>query len=311
MAEPIQIGDIQIHLDTYGGADSYSDGPIEDDLLEIVRSHKDTASVLADDPRWPVTYHLHPSRENLLAWYDFDGTEDVLEIGSGCGALTGLLASRCRSVTCSDISLKRCEINAWKNVVHENIEMHAGNFADLAISRRFDVVTLIGVLEYACSYYPAGKGSDPFEMLLGAARGFLKPDGVLMVAIENKFGLKYWAGAREDHTGCLYDNLHGYPGPSLVRTFSREELADLLSAAGLPFQEFYYPYPDYKFCQEIYSDARLPRPGELGDPMHNYDQDRVVNFDEAKVFTEVIRAGAFPFFANSFLVLARQEANDA
>lgn len=30
--------------------------------------------------------------------------------------------------------------------------------------------------------------------------GYLKEDGKLLIAIENKFGLKYWAGS-EDHTG--------------------------------------------------------------------------------------------------------------
>ena len=75
--------------------------------------------------------------------------------------------------------------------------------------------------------------------------------------------------------------------------------------AGFSRLVFHYPYPDYKFAREIYSDARLPQPGELKDPVHNYDLDRVINFSEELVFSEIIRAGQFPFFSNSFLVVAR------
>lgn len=298
------IGSVKLDLSAYHGTDTYSDGPIEDDLLEIVkRGEQNTAASRPDSP-WPVFYHLHPARANILAWYNFRGSESVLEIGAGCGAITGLLASSCRSVTCSEISLKRSQINAWRHADCRNITIRVGNFADLPGKDRYDVVTLIGVLEYAASYYPAESGS-PYLALLEAARRRLKRDGVALVAIENRFGLKYWAGAREDHSARLYDSLEGYPQGGPAETFSLPGLRELLTEAGFSRLEFHYPYPDYKFAREIYSDRRLPEPGELKDPVHNYDLDRVRNFREELVFNEIIRAGQFPFFSNSFLVLAR------
>lgn len=302
----MRIGNVKIHLDQYNGTDSYTDGPVEDDLLQIVKDGTPTAQVLRSDMRWPVLYHLHPGRENILAWYDFDGTEDALEIGSGCGAVTGLLARRCRSVTCVDISLKRSQINAYRNAQNNNVEIFAGNYADAALPRRFDLVTLIGVLEYAPAYYPAPAGTDPFSALLGSVHDALVPGGTAVIAIENKFGLKYWAGAREDHTSVLYDSLEGYPGVTNVGTFSRSELAALLEKTGFRDLRFYYPYPDYKFMRELYSDRRLPKPGELKNPLHNYDMARTVNFNEERVLGEIVKAGQFPFFSNSFLVFARK-----
>ena len=44
------------------------------------------------------------------------------------------------------------------------------------------------------------------------------------IAIENKFGIKYWAGATEDHTGRIFDGIQGYGGVERVRTFSRYAL---------------------------------------------------------------------------------------
>lgn len=303
----MHIGNIEIHLDSYSGTDTYSDGSVEDDLLQIAQKGLDPMTVVSKDPRWPILYHLHPGRENVLAWYDFRGTEDVLEIGAGCGAVTGLLARKCRSVTCIDVSLKRSKINAWRHAKNDNISIHAGNYSDVWLPRKFDFVTLIGVLEYAPAYFPAPGGGDPFAAMLKSAYDSLTDGGTAAIAIENKFGLKYWAGAREDHTAILYDSLEGYPGVPNVRTFSRKELEELVAGAGFSRIRFFYPYPDYKFAREIYSDRFLPKPGSLRAPLHNYDMPRAVNFDEERVADEVIRAGAFPFFSNSFLVFATKE----
>ena len=39
------------------------------------------------------------------------------------------------------------------------------------------------------------------KIFLIKIKQLLKPDGKLLIAIENQYGLKYWCGALEDHTG--------------------------------------------------------------------------------------------------------------
>ena len=85
----------------------------------------------------------------------------------------------------------------------------------------------------------------------------LKPDGKIILAIENRLGLKYFAGAPEDHTDLHFFGINGYPGNQSVRTFSKNELGELLENSGFPFLRFYYPYPDYKFPTEIFTDESL------------------------------------------------------
>lgn len=298
------IGEVRLDFSGYNGEDSYSDGPVEETLLEIVKSGQEKRAASDPDSSWPVFYHLHPARANILAWYDFKGYERVLEIGAGCGAITGLLAAECGEVVCSEISKRRSLINAWRHRQYDNLLIRVGNFADTAPAGKFDIITLIGVLEYAGSYYPSSDSRSSYLALLESARTYLKKQGTLFVAIENQFGLKYWAGAREDHSARLYDSLEGYPHDGPARTFSRPGLEKLLRDAGFTRLMFRYPYPDYKFAREIYSDRRLPRPWELKNPVHNYDLDRVRNFDEELVLREIIAAGQFPFFSNSFLVAA-------
>lgn len=92
-----QVGKVVLKLDYYQGIDLYSDGPVEDELLEIVktRPEADYPQIIAEKASWPVLYHLSPVRKNLVEWIAFQKeTDTVLEIGSGLGALTGGLRKR-------------------------------------------------------------------------------------------------------------------------------------------------------------------------------------------------------------------------
>ena len=294
------VGKVTLNYQYYRGTDQYSDGDIEDTLLEIVRQNDSYEDVLARENEWALLYHLSPIRENLLEWYDFGEGKSLLEIGAGCGGITGLFCKKCDRVVAIDLSKRRSMINATRNRNFDNLEIMVGNFEDIQIEEKFDYVTLIGVLEYSIYYI---NSPSPFVDMLKKAKSYLKPGGKLIVAIENKYGIKYWAGAREDHTGGVADGLMGYPGVERVRTFSKTGLEAILKEAGFIVMDFYYPLPDYKLPTEIYSHERIPRAYPFAVNTPNYDLERYSFFDEKKVMDELIREGEFERFANSFLVI--------
>jgi len=287
------------------GADLYSDGAVEDELLALFKAGGDAAAVLRQDKRWPVLYHLSPDRRNLLEWFPFKNDGQLLEIGAGCGALTGFFAEKVAKVTAVELSARRSQIIYERCRAHENVEIIAGNICDLqpraGLDGQFDYITLIGVLEYARSFV---KGEAPAGKLLELCRALLKPEGVLIVAIENKFGLKYFAGAREDHTGRSFEGIEGYRADAPAETYSREELAGLLAGAGFNGLKYFYPYPDYKLPEEIFSDDYLPEPSHIFQDAPNYDRDRYRIFSEKLALINLVENRKFDFFANSFLVLA-------
>lgn len=291
----------KLNLTFYKGEDIYSDGEIEDELLKIVKNTDDILQVLMGHNEWPILYHLSPIRENLLDWYDFNPEGSVLEIGSGCGAISGLLCSKVKRVVGIDLSKKRSMINATKNHMYNNLELIVGNFEDVKLEEKFDYVTLIGVLEYSLYYI---NGEQPFETMLKRAKSYLKPDGKLVIAIENKYGLKYWAGAAEDHTGGYFDGIENYTGVERVRTFSRGTIDKMLHEAGFQTNEFYYPLPDYKMPTEIYSDEYMPEAGSIRNVSVSYDRERYQLFKEEKVYDALCEDGLFPEFANSFLIFS-------
>lgn len=303
-----RIGKVCLDDTWYPGEDLYSDGEIEDRLLEIVKNSREEElnQVIQREKDWAVLYHLSHIRENIVDWLPIEKKDTVLEIGAGCGAVTGALARKAGWVTCIDLSKKRSLVNAYRHREMENIRILMGNYQDIEknLSETFDYITLIGVFEYGQAYI----GTDsPYVEFLRQIRPHLKPGGQVVIAIENRLGLKYWAGCREDHTGNLFEGLENYPGPAGARTFSRPELEELFDEAGFGRRQFYYPYPDYKLPLTIYSDDYLPGPGELNNNIWNFDRERLVLFDEGKVFDSLIESGLFPQFSNSYLVLLERD----
>jgi SAM-dependent methyltransferase len=292
--------DLKLNLEYYRGIDYYSDGNIEDELLDIVKSDKSIDEVLASDNRWPILYHLSPIRQNIINWYPFKDNATLLEVGGGCGAITGALCDGVSEVKVVELSKKRSSINLERNKDRDNLEIFVGNLNDIKFKEKFDYITLNGVLEYAGSFTDT---NEPYKDFLLNIKKLLKPDGKLLIAIENRYGLKYFAGAKEDHTGKEFDGITGYIGNENVRTFGKKELEVLLKESGYPKQDFYYPHPDYKMPLEIYSEKYLPTVHASLENAPNFDANRLELFDEKMAYKGIIENGQYEFFANSFFVV--------
>ncbi|OGY21696.1 MAG: hypothetical protein A2126_01700 [Candidatus Woykebacteria bacterium GWB1_45_5] len=282
----------------------------EEELLKIYSSkdpEEKVKKILSDNPPWPLLYHLSPARENLLNWYTFPPEASLLEVGAGCGALTGLFCRRLKKVTALELTKKRAKIIALRYKEANNLEVIAGNIENFKIGEKFDFVTSIGVLEYAGLYL---KGEDPQKEFLLKLKTLLKPGGTLILAIENRLGLKYWSGCLEDHTSLGFESIHGYPTATGIKTFSRLELKNLLREAGFSKQEFYYPVPDYKLPVEIYSSRFLPGEKKLFAlglfPSPVRGSQREFLFSEHLAMYSLAKNELFEDFSNSFLVCAKE-----
>lgn len=291
------------NLSFYKEEDKYSDGDVEDQLLQIIAENKpeDYTIAIAKNFSWPVYYHLTRTRKNLLNWYDFDPESEVLEIGCGFGALTGLLCDKCKSVTAVELSQKRAMGTLLRCREKENLEIIVGNLNDIEFSRKYDCITLIGVLEYQGRFTDS---DNPYRDFLSKIRKVLKPDGKLLIAIENQYGLKYWCGAGEDHTGVPFDGMNQYLYTNQgIRTFSKEGLKDLILSSGFEHTYFYYPMPDYKLPTVVYSEEYLPKDENMQNVKYYYAKNAgTLIADEKDIYKDLLDNHVFEFFANSFLV---------
>ncbi|MBE5927835.1 MAG: class I SAM-dependent methyltransferase [Lachnospiraceae bacterium] len=299
-----KIGGVTMDLTYYSGSDSYSDGDeIENRILQIVKeedysfSHKEFTS-------WPILYHLSRQRENIAEPMVINEQDEVLEIGAGMGAVTGAIARRAKSVDCIDLSKRRSLVNAYRHKDFDNINLIVGNFQSIPITKKYDVVTLIGVFEYAYYYIDS---DEPFTTFLKKVHECLKPGGRLYIAIENKLGMKYFAGYNEDHTGRPYSGIEGYKEDDHVRTFTKSQLKNMLTEGGFCEPVFYYPFPDYKLPTVIYDEDTIKNMKVDYAEKSNYDSEIYENFNQVKAFHSLAGTEEISIFANSFLIEAVKE----
>lgn len=303
----VKIGNVVLDYSKYCGKDLYSDGDIEEVLLKAVVSGSEE-NLLRTSNNWPVLYHLSDIRENVVEWVQFSENDEVLEIGSGCGAITGLLSRKAGKVTCVELSETRSLINANRHKNSNNIEIKIGNFQDVEPDLgQYDYITLIGVLEYAMLYI---QGDNSYVELLKIAKKHLKDDGKLIVAIENKMGLKYLNGACEDHTGKMYSGVNDYIEDDGIRTFSSNELGEILEEAGFENYRFYCATPDYKLPDIISAYDFDLKPGSVRTYRKVYSKARFYNFLEDVVSDQLCRDKMFSYMANSYVVITGDESSD-
>lgn len=291
----------------YPNTISYRDGS-ETLLYEIVSEpFFDELTTWQNKSNWALYYHLSPLRKNILSWINFGKKPlRVLELGAGCGAITSFLCNLSDSeIVAIEGSPERAKVIQARCKGAENLTIHACSIDSFHPHCTFDIITLIGVLEYAGKYE---QGQDPYTSLLKRAAGWLSDQGALIVAIENQLGCKYISGCAEDHYGTSYEGINDYPHYNGVRTFTKSRLQEKLCAAGLPVQSWYYPFPDYKLPSLICSDLAFgdssfdymaltdipPEPNENVNPVFS---DRTF----LKLVSEVSSATCF---MNSFLVVA-------
>jgi SAM-dependent methyltransferase len=295
---------------------SYSDGDeVEQHIAGIIKEANDLTALsgeLASHCRdWPTTYHLSRKRGNLLRPFEDQlRGKSVLEIGAGCGAITRYLGETGAEVLALEGSLRRASIAASRCRDLENVTVAAEAFHHFKPSRQFDVITFIGVMEYARKFFP-GNGADPVDAMLATAKSLLMPGGKLIIAIENKLGLKYFAGFPEDHTGKPMFGIEEHYSEGGVVTFGRRELGMRVDKAGLPAQQWWFPFPDYKLPSLMISEA-----GAL--PKKDFDLISVVrsacmadlqtppsiSFNQGRAWPAVINNALLSEMANSFVLLA-------
>lgn len=259
------------------------------------------------DLPWALRYHLSPQRHMLLNWYPFESGNSLLEIGAGCGAVTGLFLDKLKTVTCNELSPSRAEVIKKRFNDKASLDIYSGNINDLKENKSFDYVTLIGVLEYAARY---SQSEDPYLELLNTINRLLSKEGHLLIAIENKIGLKYISGAPEDHLGTLYTSLENYPQNDGIRTFTKSELTELLKSAGYKQINFYYPFPDYKLPKIVFSEDGIQDVKNLikSSITQTVDLSTEINqqFNEVAFSHLLEKEKILSQFSNSFLVDAKK-----
>lgn len=296
---------------------AYSDGDsVERHVMAAVQGATDRSvfsnELLSRIVDWPSEYHLSRQRHCLVRPLGIRPGDRVLEIGSGCGAITRYLGELGAQVVAVEGSHRRARITAERCRDLDNVTVLANDITRIRLPQaRFDWVLLIGVLEYAPVFV---RSERPMHDYLARAVRALAPAGQLVVAIENQLGLKYFNGMDEDHVGKPYYGLQGLYGRREPRTLGRSELTSLLMSQGLESVRYWLPFPDYKLPDVIIADRALSdgefSPAELLAKVYarDYSGPNHRNFIDPLVLRELAQNRLVGELANSFMAVASRES---
>lgn len=223
-----------------------------------------------------MAYENKIIRQSLIEWYPIKDNEKVLLVNGGDSSLDELLESKC----------KLSQVGVYEEL--ENA---------ITKKQEYDVVIMYDLYGFCI------ESDIQMKEMLGKLLGVKKTNGTMLMALENKLGMKYFAGCQEEQQGGYYVGIEDYSSwDGDIQPLSKKEIEDVLNAIGDIEYKFYYPYPDYKYPTIIYTDECLPKEGELFRNIRNIDRDRYIMFDERRAFDSIIKAGMFPEFSNSYLI---------
>lgn len=246
---------------------------IDKEIHDLILNNDNYLDILNSDNRWEVLYHLSPLRENVLEWYSFNKDDSLLEIGGEFGALTSLYCEKVSKVVsvCEDDLQKEAIVHRCKN--YSNLQVIK---SIQEINDRFDYITIV----------------DPkidVKQIIDSTAKYLNENGKIIIACDNSLALKYLLDNDErKDTACV----------------SKKLITDYLKKQQFNNINFYYPSPDFRLPNVIYSENYLPHEGDIRNVNVRFDSDKYQVMNEDYVYDAICDEDMYENMANSFLIIA-------
>ena len=267
-----------------------------DTKLKNIDFEKDCISIIKNEPTLENILTLSEIRENILSWYPFKENSSILEIGANLGEITGLFCQKAKKVVALEESKTKAEIIAKRHQNKQNLEIMVGDLNNIKIEEKFDYIILIGYLE--------NKKVD-FKQTLNIAKSLLDENGTILLALDNKLGMKYFS--KTDSTGITISN------PVNKQFINLNKIYEYLKELDLSNIKTYYPMPDYKLTNVIFTDQRPLSKNDLSRNVTYNNNDTILFFDENTAYRELldIKENISKNFVNSYLLeITNKEINN-
>ena len=213
----------------------------------------------------------------LLQWYPFAPKSSILFIGTLQHPVAAMLSDSGQDISC--VSLADATNADWAAA-------HQG---------RFDYVASIADLEL----HP-----QPTEALK-TWKSLLRPDGKLLLGMNNRLGLRYFCGDRDIYTGRNFDGIENYrhvSGKANGRMYSRAEIAQMLRECGWEHFRFFSVLSDLQNPALIYAEDFLPKEDLANRLFPTYHSPDTVFLREEELQNDLVANGLFHAMANAYLV---------
>jgi GT2 family glycosyltransferase len=231
-------------------------------------------------------------RNNIINWYEFEKNATVLDLNPNFGEILNCISEKVKSVIAISQSKIKASAIMERLIKVNNLEVIVGDLSSIKLNNKFDYVTIIGI-------------KDKLELVqkLNFAKEYLAEDGKILVAFDNKFGMKYWSGIKEENL-AEYDSILGKTG-----RLSLVEAEKILKELEFNYKT-YYPLPDYTLTNVIYSDEYLPdEESMMARNLVYFDENEYCEFSQREAYIQLLKTNPeyFKIFANSYFIEISKE----
>lgn len=261
---------------------------------------------------WKMTDAFSKIHCNCIEWLPISNKDNVLKIGEDNGNVLELVASKAKNVTCIETSLKRCELIASRTAYCDNITIALAGIDDIAEygEQKFDYIVMVGSFSHIEDYFSEDiRKTITRTEALKKIKSLLAPHGIIVIADDNRLGLKYWNGVKPDGEDSNFAILENGCSKSGQIFHSKNEYCRLIREAGFVNYKFYYPYPDYKYTTAVYSDQHLPQQGDLNYDVYNWEEYCLNLYKDLDVYNVILKEELFDRMSNSFVILMSEDSN--
>lgn len=276
---------------------------LQNELFQILEENCDVNKLYLDNEiSEDAFFYLNEDRCNVLKWFPFLPKSRILEIGAGYGELTGFLAQKAEVLVAYEYKNERLEIIKKRCKDQSNIIFQCDDELFQNEENSFDYIVIHGIFEFARKFYKSNNANVEF---LKVAKSFLNENGKIVLLTDNRLALKYFAGKAEEQTDQFFFGLDGFPEDERNRSFSKQELKNVIMQAGLCDHYWFYPYPSLEETGEIITNQALEflYYGSLN-RIGTFDNGkRFEFFNEKRMYRTLQKEGIADKFATCFLVV--------
>jgi len=237
----------------------------------------------------------------------------ILDLGCGLGVISLPLSKQVRWVIGVDLDKEtiRATHLKTKKLNRDNFVTILGSATNIPVKSDYvDFALVIGVLEWVpCSKPYEDPESTQIEALREVRR-ILRRRGRLLLAIENRYYLRYWLGLTDHHSRLKFvpvlprkiaDSIsrRRKGEPYLNRTYSYFELKNLLRKAGFGTLEICLGIPDYVFAEEI---VNIDNKDEINEKINSVRQSK----SRKIAWRTINRLGLMKFLGSNFIVACQK-----
>ena len=267
--------------------DKYFNGDLESDVSYD--------SLLTLESTFSEIKALSDNRRNIVEFYPIGSDSSMLEIGAGFGEITGSFLDRAKEVVSIESKKEKAEAIGKRYNSYSNLTVYAGEIEDINLEEKFDIVSLIGVIDL----------KTDLDKYIDFAVSHVKDSGKIIIGINNKLGIKYFAGVVKENCTRAYE--------SIIHEsvfIGIEDIENKLEDLGYSYKR-YYPMPDYTFTNAVYTDEFLPTVDHIvSRDLECFDTSKEsVDYSEREVLKEFIKKdpNMFKNLSNSYLLVASKK----